>query len=90
MILKYLIYAFIYFLAGVDYSISLIPGMSTLSTYSTIINTSLNDLFGFFHSILPSAFSIIAFYVNLLFGIWITFFILKTIKRILPFVKAMN
>jgi len=90
MLLKYLIYCFIYLLSLVDYVISLIPGMSNLSTYSTAINTAINNMYGFAHSIMPDTFSIIASYVNLLFGIWITFFVLKTIKRIVPFIKTMN
>lgn len=90
MILKYLLYLFIYVFGSIDYILSIIPGISSISTYPQLINSTLSSIFGFAHNLLPSTFSMLAWYINLWFGIWISFFILKTIKRFLPLIKPIH
>jgi len=90
MLIKLLIYTFIFFFQALDFLLSLIPGVSNLATYPQMVNSTLSSVYGTMHSILPDTFSTIAMYVNLMFGIWVAYFVLVTLKRFIPFMKPVH
>lgn len=90
MLIKFLLYIFIYFFASIDYLLSFVPGISSLPQYVHIITDSIKSVFGFLHALLPSTASLFALYGSIIFFVWFTFFLLRTFKRFLPFLKPID
>jgi len=71
MIITFSLKVYLYILAMFDVALSQIPGIDYLYTAAQYFPDAVSNLFGFFHTILPSSFAIFSYFMVVVISIYI-------------------